>query len=145
MEGKATQLCNQAHTLAHITYCLPPGHPHAFLPPGPAGQAGLEDLGGEGAHVALARPSVDVGLEPYPSRDIRGSVVTQVWKASCQALGPALEQAAVWDRTCPVACSHCPAQLRCPQHCQPKPAPCPPVSESRAWLEGAGLGPSSDN
>ena len=108
------------------------------FPARPSRPSWSSEFGERGGHVALARPSVDVGLEPYTPAGTSGALVTQVWKASCQALGPALEQAAVRDRTCPVACSHRPAQLRCPRHCQPKPAPCPPVSESElGWTAQA--------
>lgn len=43
--------------------------------------------------MALASPSMDVGLEPCTPAGTSGALVMQVWEASCQALGPALEQA----------------------------------------------------
>ena len=72
--------------------------------------------------MALASPSMDVGLEPYTPAGTSGALMTQVWKASCQALRPALEQALLSGQDLPCSLQHRPAHLRCPRHCRPKPA-----------------------
>lgn len=96
--------------------------------------------------MALASPLMDVvGLEPCTPAGTSGALVTQVWKASCQALGPALEQALLsgaGPALQPVVTTlfSCAALSIANQNQPPYPS-----LRIRAWLEGAGLVSSSDN
>lgn len=124
-----------SHAGPHHLLPSTPGHPRF-----PSRQAQQAKLGfrvwGRGGHVALARPSVDVRPEPYTPAGTSGALVTQVWKASCQALGASTGAGSCLGQDLPRS-HHVTALLSYASALPTKTSPLSPSLRIRAWLEGS--------